>query len=51
MLPALILDTKDYYKENTLVHKKLYLAIEGQNVKEAKKWAKVNIKLRNNLIS
>ncbi|MFL6562093.1 MAG: FadR/GntR family transcriptional regulator [Bacillus sp. (in: firmicutes)] len=51
MLPALIRDTKDYYKENTLVHKKLFLAIEDQNVQEAKKWAKVNIKLRNNLIT
>ncbi|MEH7415748.1 FadR/GntR family transcriptional regulator [Neobacillus drentensis] len=49
MLPALILDTRDYYKENTLVHKKLYTAIEDQNVKEAIKWAKVNIKLRNSL--
>jgi GntR family transcriptional regulator, transcriptional repressor for pyruvate dehydrogenase complex len=51
MLNALILDTKDYYKENTQVHEKLYLAIENQNVKEAKKWAKENIKLRNNLSS
>ena len=46
MLNNLIMDTKDYYEENILVHKKLYSAIAKQNAEDAKLWAEVNIKLR-----
>ncbi|MCI2255795.1 GntR family transcriptional regulator [Domibacillus sp. PGB-M46] len=49
MFDTVLLDTKDYYKENTQVHQNLYMAIANQSVEDAKRWAKANVKLRNNL--
>ena len=48
MFHVLINDQKDYYKDNSNVHKNLFQAIADQNAEEAKMWAGVNIKLRNN---
>jgi DNA-binding FadR family transcriptional regulator len=47
MFHVLINDQKDYYKDNSNVHKNLFQAIADQNAEEAKMWAGVNIKLRN----